>query len=94
MGTAIPSQFNFPRVALKQKMFILGQAKITDYVIQKSDKGGSKWLSVVSKWQCKIVMNVTEVFVREKSSNGFWGNRKKVGKDNMWPLEHYSEIFF
>ena len=65
METAIPSQFNFPRVARKLKMFILCRAKITDYVIQKSNKGGSKWLSVVSKFQCKIVMNVTGVFVRE-----------------------------
>ena len=39
-------------------------------------------------------MNITGVFLREKSSNGFWVNSNKVGKDNTWPLEHNSEIYF
>ena len=73
-------------------MFRLGRAKIKDYVIMESDKGGSKWLNAVSK--CKIVMNSTGVFLREKSSNGFWVNSNKVGMKNIWPLDHYSEIFF
>ena len=34
------------------------------------------------------------VFLREKSSNNVWGNSKKVGKDNMWPLERNSGICF
>ena len=75
-------------------MFRLGQAKINDYVIRKSDKDGSKWMSAVSECQCKIVMNITGVFLREKSSNGFWVNSNKVGMENIWPLDHYSEIFF
>ena len=66
MGTALPSQRAFPRLALKQKMLRLAlkqkmlrldQAKISDNVIRKSDMGESKWLNAVSKCQCKIVMN-------------------------------------
>ena len=94
MRTALPSQCTFPRLALKQKMFRLGRAKISDYVIRESDKGGSNWLNVVSKCQYKIVMNSTGVFLREKSYNGIWVNSNKVGKDNMWPLKHNSEICF
>ena len=75
-------------------MFRLGRAKINDYVIRKTDKGGSKWLSAVSECQCKIVMNITGVFLRENSSNGFWVNSNKVGMDNILPLQHYSKIFF
>ena len=26
--------------------------------------------------------------------DGVWVNRKKVGKENMWPIEHHSEICF
>ena len=73
----------FLRLALKQIPFRLGR---------ESAKGSSMWLNVVSKCQCKIVMNSTEVFLTEKSSNGFWVNSNKLGKDNMWPLEHNSEI--
>ena len=94
MGTALPSQFTFPRLALKQKMFRLGRAKINNYIIRESDKGGSKWMNAVSKCQCKIVMNSTGVFLRKKSSKKCWVNSNKVGKDNMWPLEHNSEICF
>ena len=71
-----------------------GRAKIRDYVIRESDKGDSKWLNVVSKCQCKIVLNSTGVFLREKSSNSIWVNSNKVGKDNIWPLKHNSEICF
>ena len=39
---------HLPRLAIKQKMFRLGWAKIRA-VISKSDKGGSKWLNAVSK---------------------------------------------
>ena len=39
MGTALPSQVTFPRLALKQKMFRLGRAKINNYVIREFDKG-------------------------------------------------------
>ena len=39
-------------------------------------------------------MNSTRVFLREKSSNDTWVNSNKVGKDNMWPLEHNSAICF
>ena len=63
MGTALPSQFTIPRLALKQRMFRLGRAKIKDYVIRESDKGGSKWLNAVSKCQCNIVMKSTGVFL-------------------------------
>ena len=66
MGTALPSQFTIPRLALKQKMFRLGRAKINDYVIREADKGGSKWLNAVPKYQCTIVMNSTGVFLRER----------------------------
>ena len=69
MGTALPSQCTFPKLAPKQKIFRLGWAKISEYVISESDKGGSKWLNAVSKCQCEIVMNSTWVFLREKSSN-------------------------
>ena len=37
-------------------------------------------------------MNSTWVFIREKSFNGIWVYSNTVGKDNMWPLEHHSEI--
>ena len=50
------------------------------------------WLIAVSKCQCDIVMTITGVFLREKSSNGIWVNCNKVGKDNMWSLDHNSEI--
>ena len=79
---------------MKQKMFRLGLAKISDYVILESDKGGSKWLYALSKCQCKIVMNSTGVIHTEKSANRIWVNSTKVGKDNMWPLEHNLNIFF
>ena len=36
MGTALPSHFNFPKLALKEKMFRPGRAKINDYVIRES----------------------------------------------------------
>ena len=94
MGTALPSQCTFPRLALKQKMFRLDGVKISDYVIRESDMGGSKWLNAVSKCQCEIVMNSTGVFIREKSSNGLLVNKNKVGKDNIWPLEHNSILCF
>ena len=93
MGTALPSQFTFPRLALTQKMLRLGWVKINYYVIRKSDKGRSKWLNTVSECRCKIVMNSNGVSLREKSSNGFWVYSNKVGKYNRWPLEHYSKIF-
>ena len=35
MGTALLSQFIFPRPALKQKMFRLGRAKINENVIRE-----------------------------------------------------------
>ena len=57
MATALPSQRTLPRLALKQKMLRLDQAKISDSVIRKSDSGESKWLNAVSKCQCEIVMN-------------------------------------
>ena len=60
----------FPRLALKQEMFRLGQTKTSEYFIRESDMGGSKWLNAVSKCQCEIVRNSTEVFLRDKSSNG------------------------
>ena len=51
--------------------------------------GGCKGLNaVVSKCQCEIVKNCTRFFLRDKSSNSIWVNGNKVGKDNMWPLEH------
>ena len=87
------SPSTFPRLALKQKMFRLGRAKINNYVNRESDKGGSKWLNAMSKCQYDIVMNSTGVFLRNKSSNGIWVNSNKVSKDNIWPLERYSEIF-
>ena len=61
MGTALPSQCTFPKLAPKQKIFRLSRAKISDYVIRESDKGGSKWLNAVSKCQCEIVMHSTGV---------------------------------
>ena len=54
-GQLYPSG-TFPRLALKQEMFRLGRAKTSDYVIREFDVGGSKWLNVVSKCQCEIVM--------------------------------------
>ena len=69
-ATALPSQLTYTRLALKLKMSRLERAKINDFVIRESDKGGSKWLNAVSKCQCKIVINSTGVFLREKSSNG------------------------
>ena len=89
-----PSHLTFTRLTLKQKMFQLNHSKITDYFIRESDKGGSKWLNVVSQCQCKIVINSTGVFLRENISNGFWVTSNKAGKDNMWPLQHYSVIYF
>ena len=66
MGTPLSSRLTFPKLTLKQKMFKLNRAKITDYVIRESDKGGSKWLNAVSKCQCKIVINSTEDFLKER----------------------------
>ena len=86
-GQLYPHSGTFPRLALKQEMSLLGLVKTSNY-----DMGGSKWLNAVSK--CKIVMNSTGIFLREKSFNGFWVNSNKVGKDNTWPLEHNSEICF
>ena len=57
MVSALPFQPTFPRLALKQKMLRLDQAKISDNVIRKSDMGKSKWLDAVSKCQCEIFMN-------------------------------------
>ena len=71
-------------LALKQKMVRLGLAKINKYSIREIEKGGSKWLNAVSKCQCKIVMNSTGVFLREKSSNGCWVNSNKVDKDHIF----------
>ena len=85
---------HLPQTHLKQKIFRLGRSKISDDVIRESDKGASKWLNAVSKCQYKIIMNITGVFLREKSFNGIWLNSIKVGEDNMWPLEHNSEICF
>ena len=42
VGTALPSQRTFLRLALKQKNFRLDQAKISDNVVRKSDMGESK----------------------------------------------------
>ena len=56
--------------------------------------GGSKWLNAVSKCQCEIFINETGVFLRDKISNGIWMNSNKVGKDNMLPIKHNSEICF
>ena len=39
-------------------------------------------------------MKSTGVIFRDKSSNGIWVNSHKVGKVNMWSLEHNSEICF
>ena len=66
MGTALPSKFTSPRLTLKPKMLSLGWDKINDYVIRESDKGGSTWQNAVSKYQCKIIMNSTGVFLRKK----------------------------
>ena len=55
---------------------------------------GSKWLNAVSKCQCDIVRNITGVFLRDKSSKSIWGHGNKVGKDNIWPLEHNTGICF
>ena len=70
-------------------MFWLGWAEISHYVIRESDKGSSKWLNAVRDCHEK-----SGVFLREKSSNDIWVNSNKVGKVNMWPLKHNSEIYF
>ena len=92
-GAALPSQCTFPKLAPIQNIFRRGRAKISEYVIREFDKGGSKWLNAVSKWQCEIAMNNTWVFLREKSSNGIWVNSNKLGNDNMWPLKHNWDIW-
>ena len=96
MGTVLPSQCTIPRLALNKKIFRLGQDKISDYVIviMESDKGISKWLNVVSKCQCKIVLNSTEIFLRENCSKGIWVKSNKLGKDNMWSLLGSNEKMF
>ena len=78
-GDSSTLKVDLPQTRLKQKIFRLSRAKIRNYVIRESDKGGSKWLNEVSKCQCKIIMNITGVFLREKSSNGIWVNIIKVG---------------
>ena len=93
-GQLYPHSGTFPRLAMKQEMFRLGRAKTSDYVTRESDMGSSKWLSAVFKCQCEIVRNRTRVFIRDNNSNGIWVNGNKVGKDNMWSLEHNSEICF
>ena len=90
-GQPYPSG-TFPRLALKQEMFRLGRAKTSDYVIMESNMGSSKWPNAVTKCQCEIVRNSTGVFFRDKSSSGIWVNDNKVGKDNMWPLKHNSDL--
>ena len=83
-GQLYPHSGPFPRLALKQEMFRLGGAQTSNYVIRESDMGNRKWLNAVSKCQCEIVRKSTEVFLRDKNSNGIWANSNKVGKDNMW----------
>ena len=60
-----------------------GRAKISNYVIKESDKGGSKWLNGVSKCVYDIVMNSTGVFLRENSSNSTGVNSSKVGEKSI-----------
>ena len=56
--------------------------------------GGSKWLNLEFECQCEIARNSTGVFLMNNSYNNIWGNGNKVGKVNMWPLDHNSEICF
>ena len=70
-GQPYPSG-TFPRLALKQEMFRLGRANISNYVIMESNMGSSKWPNAVTKCQCEIVRNSTGVFFRDKSSGGIW----------------------
>ena len=56
MGTALPSQLTFPRLALKKKMFRIGWVKINDYVIRESDKGGIKRLSTCPSASARLLL--------------------------------------
>ena len=94
MGTALPQQFIFPRLALKQNMFRLGRAEINDYVTRESDKGGSKWLDEVSKCQLKIVMHSTGVFLRERVPKDSGLTATSWARTRFGPLKHNSEICF
>ena len=93
-GQLYPHCGTFPRIALRTENYKLGLAKTSDYVIRESDMGSNRWLTAVSKVQCEIIKNKTGVFLKDRSSNGTWVNGHKVGKDQMWPLEHNSEICF
>ncbi|XP_023327885.1 serine/threonine-protein kinase Chk2 [Eurytemora carolleeae] len=93
-GQLYPHCGTFPRLALSTDSFKLGRGRSMDYVIRESDMGSAKWLTAVSKVQCEIIKSGTEVFVRDHSSNGTWLNGKKIGKNNMRPLEHDSELCF
>jgi len=93
-GQLYPHCGTFPRIPLSSDSFRLGRGKTSDYVIRESDMGSNKWLTAVSKVQCEVIKLPTGVFLKDFSSNGTWVNGHKVGKGNMWPLEHNSEICF
>jgi len=93
-GQLYPHCGTFPRLALSQDSFKLGRGRSMEYVITESDMGSQKWLTAVSKCQCEIFRNKNGVFLRDHSSNGTWVNGFKIGKNNMRPLEHDSEICF
>ena len=93
-GHLYPHSGTFPRLVLKQETFKLGRARTMDYFIKESDMGSQRWLTDVSKFQCEITRGDKGVFLRDCSSNGTWVNGNKVGKANLWPLEHNSVISF
>lgn len=93
-GQLYPHCGTFPRLPLQKDIFRLGRASSSDYVIRESDMGSYKWLSAVSKTQCEITKCTQGVFLKDRSSNGTWVNGHRVGRDQMWPLEHNAEICF
>jgi len=93
-GQLYPHCGTFPRLTLTQDIFRLGRGTTMDYVIKESDMGSNEWWISVSKCQCEIVRDKTGIFLKDTSSNGTWVNANKVGRNNLWPLEHNSEICF
>ena len=93
-GQLLPLCGTLPRIDLSKDSFKLGRGRDMDYVISESDMGSSDWLKNVSRLQCEIIKQGPKFFIRDLSLNGTWINGNKIGKDNMSPLEHDSELWF
>lgn len=83
-----------PEFPLKTDVFRFSRASSCDYVIRGDGHGDKKWLTAVSKIQCKIIKTDEGVLSRTGAATVPGSMGRRLGRTAKWPLEHNAEISF